>query len=138
MADHGVLLEVCGLKVHFPIKSGLLRRVTGSVKAVDGVDFLVREGETLGLVGESGCGKTSTGRAVARRIPAAGRVEYRARDGTVHSLLELEREQLKELRRDIQVVFQDPYASLNPRMTVGTIVGAPLVVYGIGDREGRR
>ena len=139
MADHGVLLEVRGLKVHFPIKSGLLRRVTGSVKAVDGVDFFVREGETLGLVGESGCGKTSTGRAVARLIPAtAGRVEYRARDGTVHSLLELEREQLKELRRDIQVVFQDPYASLNPRMTVGTIVGAPLVVYGIGDREGRR
>ena len=137
--ESDMLLDVRGLKVHFPIKTGALRRVTGYVKAVDGVDLFVRKGETLGLVGESGCGKTTTGRAIMRLVQATeGLVNYRDRNDTIHNFLDLKRDELKKLRRDIQIVFQDPYASLNPRMTVGTIVAAPLVVYAIGDRDERR
>jgi len=138
-ADRDVLLDVRGLKVHFPIKRGVFRRVTGHVQAVDGVDFFVREGETLGLVGESGCGKTTTGRAIIRLVKAtAGKVQYRGIDGGIHSLLDLEPNELKALRKDIQIIFQDPYSSLNPRMTVGTIIAEPLNVYGIGTEQERR
>jgi oligopeptide/dipeptide ABC transporter ATP-binding protein len=116
------LLEVSGLQKHFPIVSGLLRRQTGAVQAVDGLDFVVRRGETLGLVGESGCGKTTTGRLLTRLIePSAGTITFEGKDITHLSV-----GQMRPLRRDVQMIFQDPYSSLNPRHTVGTIVGAPF------------
>jgi len=116
------LLEVSGLQKHFPITSGLLRRSSGAVQAVDGLDFAVNRGETLGLVGESGCGKTTTGRLLTRLIePSAGKIEFEGKDIT-----HLSAGQMRPLRRDIQMIFQDPYSSLNPRHTVGGIVGAPF------------
>jgi oligopeptide/dipeptide ABC transporter ATP-binding protein len=116
------LLEVTGLEKHFPIVKGLLRRQTGAVKAVDGLDFTVRRGETLGLVGESGCGKTTTGRLLTRLIePTGGTIEFDGRD-----ISHLSVGQMRPLRRDVQMIFQDPYSSLNPRHTVGGIVGAPF------------
>ena len=137
--DRDILLDVDRLKVYFPIKRGPLRRITGHVKAVDEVTFFVRKGETLGLVGESGCGKTTTGRSIIRLVEAtAGQVHYRDKDDQVHNFLELARDELKTLRQDIQIIFQDPFASLNPRMTVGTIIAAPLDVYQIGTRNERR
>ena len=124
-----VLLEVKGLKMHFPIRRGLLRRTVGVVKAVDNIDFFVREGETLGLVGESGCGKTTTGRCILRGYePTAGQILYRQTDGQVVDLARLELGQLKPYRREIRMIFQDPYSSLNPRMTLLDIVGDPLKV----------
>ena len=109
------LLEVRNLTKHFPIRTGLLQRVTGAVKAVDGVSFDVHAGETLALVGESGCGKTTTGRSILRLIePTSGTVRF---DGT--DVLALRGETLRRMRRRMQIIFQDPYGSLNPRMTVG-------------------
>ena len=133
----GVLLEVRDLAMYFPITQGLIiSRHTGDVRAVDGVSFALRRGETLGLVGESGCGKSSTGRAIIRLYrPTAGTVTF---DGT--ELTTLEGEPLRRMRRRMQMIFQDPYASLNPRMTVGGIVKEPLEVHAIGsprDREER-
>ena len=116
------LLEVSGLEKHFPIYKGVLRRQTGAVQAVDGLDFTVRRGETLGLVGESGCGKTTTGRLLTRLIePTGGTIEFEGRD-----ISHLSTRQMRPLRRDVQMIFQDPYSSLNPRHTVGGIVGAPF------------
>jgi peptide/nickel transport system ATP-binding protein len=125
---NGNLLEVQGLKMHFPIqKGGLLRRVVGHVRAVDGVDFYVRQGETLGLVGESGCGKTTTGRCILRIYdPTAGHIQFVDEDGNRVDLTEVEGRALDTYRRQIRMIFQDPYASLNPRMTVLDIVGEPL------------
>jgi oligopeptide transport system ATP-binding protein len=124
--DAEVLLRIEGLKKYFPVTRGLLRRHVGDVKAVDGVSFEVYRGETLGLVGESGCGKTTTGRAVLQLYqPTAGRVLL---DGV--DLSTLNGSALRRMRRRMQMIFQDPYASLNPRMTVGGIVGAPLVIHG--------
>ena len=121
-AGDAPLLEVSGLQKHFPIVGGLLRRQTGAVQAVDGLDFVVRRGETLGLVGESGCGKTTTGRLLTRLIePSAGSITFEGKDITHLSV-----PQMRPLRRDIQMIFQDPYSSLNPRHTVGGIVGAPF------------
>jgi oligopeptide transport system ATP-binding protein len=121
------LLEVKGLRMHFPVTEGMLTRLVGEVKAVDGVDFTVRRGETLGLVGESGCGKTTTGRCILRlERPTAGEIIY---DGV--NLTGLRRKELLALRRRIQVIFQDPYSSLNPRMTVGAIIDEPMKVHGI-------
>jgi peptide/nickel transport system ATP-binding protein len=125
-ADYGTpsapLLEVSGLQKHFPIVKGLLRRQTGAVQAVDGLDFTVRRGETLGLVGESGCGKTTTGRLLTRLIePTGGSISFEGRD-----ISHLSTGQMRPLRRDVQMIFQDPYSSLNPRHTVGGIVGAPF------------
>ncbi len=121
------LLRVDGLQVHFPIRSGLLQRVTGYVKAVDGVSFTIAKGETLGLVGESGCGKTTVGRAILRLIPPTGGVvAFEGRD-MVHA----QGSELQSLRRQMQIIFQDPGSSLNPRMRIGTILGEPLIVHGI-------
>ena len=122
------LLEVNNLKKYFPIKGGLLRRTVAAVKAVDGVSFAVRKGETLGLVGESGCGKTTTGRTILRLEQAtAGEVLFEGKD-----VLKASRGQMKTLRRDMQIVFQDPYASLDPRITIGESVGEGLEIHGIG------
>ena len=122
------LLEVKGLHMHFPISEGvLLRRQIGEVKAIDGVDFSVQRGETLGLVGESGCGKTTTGRCILQlERPTAGSILY---DGV--DISTLSRPEMLALRRRIQVIFQDPYSSLNPRMKVGDIIGEPIKVHGL-------
>jgi peptide/nickel transport system ATP-binding protein len=127
-----ILLEVSDLKKHFPIKRGFLARTVGHVKAVDGVSFYVREGETLGLVGESGSGKTTTGRMILRAYdPTAGEVWFADREMGRINIAELDKRQLKRLRRNIQMIFQDPYSSLNPRMTLLQIVGEPLLVNGV-------
>ena len=122
------LLEVEDLTMHFPIMAGVFRRQVGTVKAVDGIDFSIREGETLGLVGESGCGKSTVARAILRLYePTSGHVRFRGED-----IVQLDGEPLRVLRRRMQMVFQDPQASLNPRMTVGSIVGEPLMEHGLG------
>ncbi len=137
MSQQQVLLEVRGLKKHFPITKGAFRRVVGAVKAVDGIDIDLIKGETLGLVGESGCGKTTAARTIVRLLePTAGRVVYH-RDGTPLDIATLDKAEMKEVRRDMQIVFQDPHSSLNPRMLVGDIIGEPLVVYGMSSRRER-
>ncbi len=121
------LLQVQGLKTWFPIKKGMLSRTVGHVKAVDGVSFDIKPGETLGLVGESGCGKTTVGRTLLRLIPAhAGQVSFEGRD-----VFNMAGEDLRKVRRDMQIIFQDPYSNLNPRMDVRSIIGEALVVHGI-------
>jgi len=133
-----VLLEVTGLKKHFPILKGLWRREVGQVKAVDGVSFTIHHGETLGLVGESGCGKTTTGRLVLRaQQPTAGQVLLR-RDGAMVDLTKLSRHQLKPIRKDVQIIFQDPFSSLSPRMSVFDIISEPLIIHGMRDEGQRR
>ena len=129
------LLEVSGLQMHFPVTEGIvINRKVGEVKAVDGIDFTVRRGETLGLVGESGCGKTTTGRCILRlEKPTAGAILY---DGV--DIARLERRDLVALRRRIQVIFQDPYSSLNPRMKVGEIIAEPIMVHGLERDASRR
>jgi oligopeptide transport system ATP-binding protein len=123
--SNNVLLQVEDLTMHFPIYRGVIRRQVGAVRAVDGVSFEVKRGETLGLVGESGCGKSTTGRAILQLYkPTAGRVHFDGAD-----LIALKGEKLRRMRRKMQMIFQDPYASLNPRMTVGQIVGEPLMVH---------
>jgi peptide/nickel transport system ATP-binding protein len=136
-ATDRVLLEVKGLKKYFPIQAGFMRRVVGYVKAVDDVSFFVREGETLGLVGESGCGKSTAGRSIIRLYePTAGQVIFKSRvlsgnghDTTVN-LVDLDKKQLKAVRSEISMIFQDPINSLNPRMTVSDIIGEPMVIHG--------
>ncbi|HHE72072.1 MAG TPA: ATP-binding cassette domain-containing protein [Chloroflexi bacterium] len=125
-----LLLEVKGLKKYFPITKGFLRKTIGYVKAVDGVDFYIRDRETLGLVGESGCGKTTTGRCLPRAIePTEGKILFRDREtGEMINIRELDKEGLKRVRKQIQIIFQDPYSSLNPRMTLLQIVGEPLMI----------
>jgi peptide/nickel transport system ATP-binding protein len=123
----GPLLEVTALKKYFPIRQGPLKRVVGYVKAVDDVSLHIREGETLGLVGESGCGKTTTGRSIMRAIePTAGEVMFRDPALGLVNVRELDKEGMRHIRRSMRMIFQDPYASLNPRMTLLDIVGAPL------------
>jgi oligopeptide transport system ATP-binding protein len=125
--NNEVLLHVDDLKMHFPIYRGVFQRQVGAVRAVDGVSFDVKRGETLGLVGESGCGKSTTGRTILQLYkPTAGNVTF---DGT--DLVKLKGEQLRQMRRKMQMIFQDPYASLNPRMTVAQLVGEPLMVHNV-------
>ncbi|MDZ4654388.1 MAG: dipeptide ABC transporter ATP-binding protein [Coriobacteriia bacterium] len=129
------LLRVNNLKKYFPVDQGLLSsRLSRKVKAVDDVSFFVTEGETLGLVGESGCGKSTTGRCIIRLLePTDGTVEFADQD-----IAKLRGRDLKAFRRDVQFIFQDPYASLNPRMTIGEIVSEPLIIHGIGTNNERR
>ena len=132
-----ILLDVRGLKKHFPIRRGLLRKTVGLVKAVDDVTFFVRKGETLSLVGESGCGKTTTSRCILRAIkPTAGEVLLTEGDKTV-DVTTLPKQELRSLRRQMQMIFQDPFSSLNPRMTLVDIVGEPLLVHGVGSARER-
>jgi peptide/nickel transport system ATP-binding protein len=122
------LLEITGLKKHFPILKGFFKREVGAVKAVDGVSFKIYRGETLGLVGESGCGKTTTGRLILRGYePTAGEILFNTTEGEKINLSGLDGEPLRTFRERIQMIFQDPYASLNPRMTVLDLIGEPLV-----------
>ncbi len=130
--DAPILLEIRNLKKHFPIKRGWFSRTVGYVKAVDGVSFFVREGETLGVVGESGCGKTTMGRLVLRAMaPTEGEIWFRDRDQGLVNIPTIGEDALKRLRRNMQMIFQDPYSSLNPRMTLLEIVGEPLLVHGV-------
>ena len=131
-----MLLDVKNLKVHFPIKKGLLAKTVGNVYAVDDVSFTLKEGETLGFVGESGCGKTTTGLAVLRLIKAtSGEVFYRGKD-----ILQAKKSELRSLKKQMQIIFQDPYSSLNPRMTVNQIISDPMDIhklYGGNERKDR-
>jgi oligopeptide transport system ATP-binding protein len=127
MSDNNVLLHVDNLVKHFPIMRGIFQKQVGAVRAVDGVSFDVKRGETLGLVGESGCGKSTTGRAILQLYrPTSGSVDF---DGV--DLVKLKGEELRMMRRKMQMIFQDPYASLNPRMTVGEIISEPLLVHSV-------
>ncbi|WP_405863213.1 dipeptide ABC transporter ATP-binding protein [Streptomyces sp. NBC_01515] len=134
MSNANPLLDVSGLTKHFPIKGGFpIRRTVGAVQAVDGLDFQVGEGESLGLVGESGCGKSTTGRLITRLLePTDGKITYRGQDITHAG-----RKQLAPIRSEIQMIFQDPYASLNPRQTVGKIVAGPMEINNINPASGR-
>jgi oligopeptide/dipeptide ABC transporter ATP-binding protein len=128
------LVEVRDLVKHFPIRQGLLQRQVGAVRAVDGVTFDVVRGETLGLVGESGCGKSTTARLLLRLMePTSGSVKFEGEE-----IAHIKGKRLKELRRSMQMIFQDPYSSLNPRKTVGTIIGEPFVIHGLASGEGER
>jgi len=133
-----VLLRVNGLQKLFPIKKGFWKRTVGHVRAVDGVTFHIDEGETLGLVGESGCGKTTTARCILRAVePTAGEILMRVGDGSEIDLGRLRPAELRALRREMQMIFQDPFTSLNPRMTLLDLVGEPLLVHGMRNREER-
>jgi oligopeptide transport system ATP-binding protein len=128
------ILKVDNLKKYFPIKKGMFGKTIGHVKAVDDVSFFVHEGETLGIVGESGCGKSTTGRMLMRLLePTEGKIEFDGKD-----LISLSQEEMRKTRRDIQMVFQDPYASLNPRHTIGKILEEPLIVHGVSDPKERK
>ncbi|NLJ83580.1 MAG: dipeptide ABC transporter ATP-binding protein [Halanaerobiaceae bacterium] len=134
-AEERRLLEVKNLKKYFPVKAGVLRKTVAHVKAVDGVSFHINEGETLGLVGESGCGKSTTGHTILRLLEATGgEVIFDGKD-----VLSLNRREMREIRKEMQIIFQDPYASLNPRMTVGEIIAEPLIIHKlVKNKEERR
>src|SRR6266496_1707230 len=128
------LLEVQNLKVHFPVKPGLFSRVRAHVKAVDGVSFSIAPGETLGLVGESGCGKTTLGRAIVRLVePTAGSVLFEGED-----LAQMSGAVLRARRRKLQIIFQDPYGSLNPRLTIENVIGEALDIHGLAENRAAR
>jgi peptide/nickel transport system ATP-binding protein len=138
LPSNATLLEVKDLRKFFPIQKGLIRRVVGNVRAVDGVSFVIREGETLGLVGESGCGKTTTARCILRAMPPTdGQILFRTNTDQVVDLARFSRQQLRSIRPQMQMIFQDPFGSLNPRMTLFDIVGEPLLVNGVTNRKER-
>ena len=133
------MLEVSGLTKHYPINAGILRREIGRVRAAEDVTFTIAKGETLALVGESGCGKTTVARCIMRALkPTAGSIRFSPADGEMIDLAPLSKRQLRPLRRHIQLIFQDPYASLNPRMMVGDIIAEPLLVNGVASDERHR
>lgn len=128
MENNDLILDVKSMKKYFPIKKGFLKQTVGYVKAVDNVNLYIREGETFGLVGESGCGKTTLGRCILRAIePSEGETLFKDRNGAMIDVTDLDSKKLRAIRRDMQLIFQDPYSSLNPRMTVLNIVGEPLI-----------
>ena len=131
-ADSDIILDVRDLKMHFPVTSGIImQRTVAQIKAVDGISFQVRRGETFGLVGESGCGKTTTGRCILQLYkPTSGQIFF---DG--EELSSLSSREMRTKRREMQVIFQDPYSSLNPRMTAGNIIGEPLIVHGLVENK---
>jgi oligopeptide transport system ATP-binding protein len=134
MSEARVLLEISDLKKHYPVRSGILRRAIGTVHAVDGVSFTLDVGETLGLVGESGCGKSTVARSILRLVePTGGSIRLNGKDIT-----HLRKSELRPNRRSMQIIFQDPFASLNPRMTAGDIVGEPLTVHGLASGHAKR
>ena len=130
--EDNVILEVKDLKLHFPIYWGILRRLVGHVRAVDGVSFTLRDGEVLGLVGESGCGKTTVGRTILRLYnPTEGEIWYHQKRGEPIDLAHLSQREMKPLRRELRMIFQDPFSTLNPRMTVRDIIAEPLEIHGV-------
>ena len=132
--EEKVLLEVKQLKKYFPVKAGVFKKTVGYVKAVDEISFYIKEGETLGLVGESGCGKSTTGATILRLEEAtSGEVKYQGKD-----VLGLNKKEMREMRKEMQIIFQDPYASLNPRMTVADIVGEPLDIHNLVNNKKER
>jgi peptide/nickel transport system ATP-binding protein len=136
--DKNNILEVKNLTKYFPIKSGFFKRLVGNVQAVDDVSFNLIEGETLGLVGESGCGKTTASRCVLRAVdPTSGEINFRTSDGNSVDMASLNSRELRPIRKEIQMIFQDPFSSLNARMTLLDIVGEPLLVNGVSNREER-
>ena len=139
MSAEPTILEVEGLQKWFPIRRGLMRKVVGHVRAVDGGGFEIRQGETLSLVGESGCGKTTTSRCILRALtPTGGAIRFRTQDGRQIDVAKVPKTELRPLRRQMQMIFQDPFSSLNPRMTIMDIVGEPLLVNGMTDLAARR
>src|SRR6266571_4797958 len=138
MSDISPILEVKKLRKFFPIRRGFLRTVVGQVRAVDDVSFDVKSGETLALVGESGCGKTTTARCILRAYdPSSGEILFRTTRGDVVDLARVPRARMRPLRREMQMIFQDPYSSLNPRMTLLDIVSEPLLVHGVRSAKER-
>jgi oligopeptide/dipeptide ABC transporter ATP-binding protein len=128
--ENDIFLEVKDLKLHFPIYQGLIQRLVGHVRAVDGVSFSLRDGEVLGLVGESGCGKTTVGRTILRLYnPTAGEIWYTRKSGERVNLAQISQKKMKPLRRELRMIFQDPFSSLNPRLTVKDIIGEPLAIH---------
>ncbi|MFW6007230.1 MAG: ABC transporter ATP-binding protein [Halanaerobiales bacterium] len=138
MSENELILEVKNLKKYFPVRKGVFRRVVGQIKAVDDISFFLKKGETLGLVGESGCGKSTTGECLLRLMePTSGKINYREEDGNWVDVISLSTQELNDIKNDIQMIFQDPMSSLNPRMSIRDIIVEPLEIHKIGTKKSR-